>query len=174
MNQDPVYQRLREIGWRRPLTAAEQVELRKWLAAHPEAQAEVESDEMLNAALVKLPDAPMPSNFTARVLQHIERETAAERRGVPSRQSSKLWRVFLPRFAVATVLVVGGAIVYRGNIAKQNQALVKAAQEVAAVESFSDPTVLADFDVIASLSPAATAVDENLLALSEDLLAIGK
>lgn len=174
MNQDPVYQKLREIGWRRPLTASEQVELRKWLAAHPEAQAEVEADEMLNAALVKLPDAPMPSNFTARVLQRIGQEAAAERRSAPSQHSSKWWRAFLPRFAVATVLVVGGAIAYRGSVAKQNQALVKTAQEVAAIESFSDPTVMADFDVIASLSPAAAAVDENLLALSEDLLAIGK
>ena len=43
MNPDPVYQRLRETGWRRPLTAAEQAELRAWLAAHPEQQADAES-----------------------------------------------------------------------------------------------------------------------------------
>jgi len=36
MNPDSTYQRLREIGWRRPLTEAEQAELRAWLAAHPD------------------------------------------------------------------------------------------------------------------------------------------
>jgi hypothetical protein len=39
MNQDPVYNRLRELSWRRPLTENEQAELRAWVAAHPEAQA---------------------------------------------------------------------------------------------------------------------------------------
>ena len=72
MNPDPVYQRLRELGWRRPLTAAEQVELRIWLAAHPEAQAEAEAEAALNQALTRLPAAPVPSNFTARVWQAIE------------------------------------------------------------------------------------------------------
>ena len=36
MNPDPIDQRLRESGWRRPLTETEQAELHAWLAAHPE------------------------------------------------------------------------------------------------------------------------------------------
>lgn len=173
MNQDPVYQKLSEISWRRPLTEAEQAELRVWLMAHPEAQADIEAEEALNQAMAKLPEAPMPSNFTARVWQAIERE-AAPKTAVAAPRSFRWWRVFIPRFAVATLIVVGGAVAYRNNVAKQNQALLTAAQEVAAVESFADPLVMADFEVIASLSPTLGVADEKLLALSEELLALGQ
>jgi anti-sigma factor RsiW len=173
MNSDPVYQRLRETGWRRPLTAAEQAELRAWLATHPEAQAEVAADESLNAALAQLPAAPVPSNFSARVLQAIEREAAA----APAKQpaAAPWWRIFLPRLAVATLLVVGGTLFYHQQVLKQERELARAARTVATVEeTFANPMVLADFEIIASLTPTAAAVDENLLALSEDLLALGK
>ena len=173
MNQDPVYQRLREIGWRRPLTEAEQTELRTWLVAHPEAQAEIETEEMLSAALARPPDAPMPSNFTARVLQAIERDDAAENRVAPP-GSSRWWRVFLPRFALATLVVISGGLFYRHHATVQRQELTNAVQQMVTAESLSDPTVLADFEVIASLSPTAAVADEKLLALSEELLALGQ
>ncbi len=80
MSNDPTYNRLRELSWRRKLTGAEEAELRAWLAAHPDAQADWEAEAGLNAALGRLPDAPVPSNFTARVLQAVEREAAAELR----------------------------------------------------------------------------------------------
>jgi len=174
MNQDPAYQKLREISWRRPLTEAEQAELRVWLVANPAAQVEIEADEVLNLALARLPDAPMPSNFTARVLQAIEREAVAMKPSATA-NSSRWWRVLLPRIAgVALVVVVGSALAYRFQIAKQNQALVTTAQEVAAVKPLADPLVMADFDVIARLSPTLGVADENLLALSEELLALGQ
>lgn len=169
MNSDPVYQKLREISWRRRLTDAEQSELRAWLAVHPEAQAEAEAEDLLNAALAKLPDAPVPSNFTAGVLRAIEREASTSGRSAAS-SPNQWWQRLLPRFAMATVLLVGLTLAYRQNVATQRQELVTVAREVVAV----DPTVLADFDVIASLSPTAAAVDENLLALSDDLMAISK
>ena len=167
MNPDPVYQRLREIGWRRRLTPAEQAELRAWLIAHPEAQADVAADAALDAALEKLPDAPVSSNFTARVLQAIEQEEAKENRKSPRR--TYLWWVFWPRAAVAT-LVVGCGFLFWQHQALKQQELASVAREVANVQVFSDPSVLTDFEVIASLSPA----DDGLLALSEDLMALSK
>src|SRR6185295_18846010 len=103
MNNDPVYQRLREIAWRRKLTAAEQAELRAWLATHPEATAECEIDFALDDALAPLPDAPAPSNFTARVLQGIERE--AMQSAPRPKNWAWVWRVLVPRAAVAMVVV---------------------------------------------------------------------
>src|SRR6185436_14507392 len=105
MNPDPVYKRLRELSWRRPLTESEQAELRAWLAAHPEAEDDWETEKHLSAMLHKLPDAPVPSNFTARVRQAVEQETAAagRRPGFPSRWAGR-WRVFLPRTAAAVVV----------------------------------------------------------------------
>lgn len=164
MNPDPDYQRLRELSWRRPLTTAEQAELRAWLVVHPEAQAETEAESKLTQALARLPDAPVPSNFTARVWQSIERDDAT-----PGRATKPLaawwWRVFLPRFAMATVVVGAGLLAYRYNQAEQQAEFVKSFLAVAP-PSLADPKVIEDFDVICQLSPP-TAVDEELLNLME-------
>ena len=65
MNTDPVNQRWRELAWRRRLTEAE---LAEWRAAHPESAPDAETEAALSDALAALPDAPVPSNFTARVI----------------------------------------------------------------------------------------------------------
>src|SRR5437667_12737472 len=80
MMNDPVHNHLRELSWRRRLTSSEEAELRAWLAAHPEAQAQWEAEAGLNDALGLLPDAPLGSNFTARVLQAVQLEAAASTR----------------------------------------------------------------------------------------------
>ena len=66
MKSNPGLQRWQELVWRRPLTQAEQAELRAWLARHPEAKADADLEEALTAALENLPDVPVPSNFTTR------------------------------------------------------------------------------------------------------------
>lgn len=170
MNQDPKYQKLREILWRRPLTEPEQSELCAWLAAHPEAQAEVEAEDRLNAALAQWPEAAVPSNFTARVMQAIERDATVAQRAPAPRPS--WWQVLRPRLAAATAVLLGGFLIYQHNAGIQQQELTNAARQVAAAESLSDPAVMADFEVIASLSPMAVVADEKLLALSDDLLAL--
>jgi len=164
MNPDPVYQRLRELGWRRPLTAAEQVELRIWLAAHPEAQAEAEAEAALNQALTRLPAAPVPSNFTARVWQAIERDAVTE---VTHELPRRVWwgRAFLPRLAVATVVVGAGLLGYRHHETLQQVEFAKSFLAVAS-PSLADPKVIQDFEVICQLSPSAAA-DEELLKLME-------
>lgn len=164
MNPDPDYQRLRELSWRRPLTTAEADELRGWLAAHPEAPAETEAESKLTQALARLPDAPVPSNFTARVWQTIEQDAATSGRAARPRAAG-WWRVFLPRFALATFVVGAGFLVYRHNQAEQQAEFVKSFLAVAAT-SLADPKVIEDFDVICQLSPP-TAVDEELLNLME-------
>jgi len=164
MHPDPVYQRLRELSWRRPLTAAEQAELRVWLVAHPEAQAEAEAEGVLNRALARLPDVPVPSNFTARVWQTIEREEATM---VRARVPQLAWwrRAIVPRVAVATVAVGVGLLVYQHHEAAQQVAFMKSFLAVAS-PSLTDPKVIEDFEVINQLSPA-TAADEELLKLME-------
>lgn len=173
MNHDPVYQRLREIGWRRALTDVEQAELRAWLAAHPEAQEDIEQEAALNAALAKSPNAPMSSNFTARVMAAIEQDEAAQRRA-EVRKNPAWWRVFIPRFAVATIVIVCVALGYRHNtIVKQNE-LVSAAKQIAEGRALSDMTVIEDFEVIRSMNPTETSADETLLSMSDDLLALNR
>lgn len=160
MNPDPVYQRLRELSWRRPLTESEQAELRAWLAAHPVAQDEWEVEKHLSAMLQQLPDAPVPSNFTARVLQVVGQETAAagRRSGFPC---AGRWRVFLPRTAAAMVIVGLGLFAYHRYLAHR---LVTDVGIVAAVPEVPKPEVLEDFEAIRRLGSAARP-DEDLLAL---------
>jgi len=170
MNPDPVYERLREIGWRRPLTDAEQAELRQWLTAHPERWPDVEAEAALTQAVARLPDAPVPSNFTARVMQAIELENQPARRA-GDRSFIPWWHRFFPRLAVATIVVgLSGVSYWRYQTAKEAE-LVGAAESfvtVAGAAPLSDPTVLEDFEVIRRLSQA----DDGLLALSDDLLSL--
>src|SRR5580692_12925488 len=78
---DQDYKQLREAGWRRKLTDHEAAELQKHLAAHPELREEWEADTGLNSLLEKLPEAPaVSSNFTALVMQAVEREAGARNR----------------------------------------------------------------------------------------------
>ena len=71
------YQALIEASWRRSLTDDEQARLDSWLRVHPEMHNEWEEESALNRMLEELPEAPVASNFTARVLQAVQREAAA-------------------------------------------------------------------------------------------------
>jgi hypothetical protein len=172
MNPDPVYLRLREIGWRRKLTETEQAELRAWLAAHPEAEAEVEADTALNHALERWPQAPVPSNFTARVMQAIEREATATE--PPPRSRAWWWHGFMPRLAAAAVVVLAGLLVYRHNEVQKREELAQGLALVAGAAPLSDVTVLEDFDAIRGMTTETAAADEGLLALSADLMALNQ
>src|SRR5215472_3160886 len=157
MNNDRPYDPLREANWRRPLGAAEEAELRAWLAAHPEAQADWEAELALSDALRRLPDAPLASNFTSRVLQTVERQTAAEsqRRGSHgSRWYRWLWLRWLPRAGVAAVVAVAGLVSYH-HVADQRRA-EKWAQPLEVVSGVPVPTpeVLEDFDAIQAFNRA--------------------
>ena len=165
MNPDPVYQRWCELSWRRPLTAAEQAELRACLSAHPEAQAEAETEAALSQALARLPDAPVPSNFTARLWQTLERDDATQGRAAAPRRTWE-WRVLIPRFAVATVVMGTGLLVYRHNESVQQVEFAKSLLSEAGSPALADPKVIADFEVICQLSPP-TAADEELIKLME-------
>jgi anti-sigma factor RsiW len=164
MTHDPIYNRLRELSWRRLLTDAEQAELRAWLAAHPKAQAEWEAEAGLNAALVRLPDVPVPSNFTARVLQAAQRERSAELRRPELRLLTWLRVRWLPKTAFAAVVVGVGLLTYHQVQATHRQKLARSLTTVSAVSSMPSVEILKDFEAIRALTPTP-APDEDLLAL---------
>lgn len=163
MNDDRLYQRLAEAGWRRPLTEAETAALQDWLAAHPEARADWETETALTQALGGLPPAPVPSNFTARVLQAVEREeAAAARRPAPTRwQFLHRW---LPRVAFAMFLVGAGLFSHYRVLEVRQQRLVKGIVVVSDVAALPSPKILADFDAIQALGRVPPP-DGELLAL---------
>src|SRR4051812_26927281 len=112
MTTDPIYRRLLELSWRRPLTAAENQELRACLATNADAALEWEADSAINRALGGVRDVPVPNNFTARVMAAVERQQKVSQ---SSRRTSALWRalsLWLPRTAAAAVILGVGLIAY--------------------------------------------------------------
>lgn len=163
MINDPLFDDLREAGWRRKLTDAEEARLRAWLATHPEALPEWEAEAALNEAFGRLPEAIVPSNFTAQVLQALDRETVAA-----SRPRSAAWRLlsrhWLPRAAFGAVVLGAGFFSYRQVRADPLKPLVKSVETVSRVTSLPSAKILEDFDAIRAMS-ATPAADEELLAL---------
>jgi hypothetical protein len=156
-------QRLREISWRRRLTADEQAGLRASLSSKPEALEDLELESALTESLARLPGAPVSSNFTARVLESVEREASAGARRKPGQR----WQVLFPRIAYAvsgvlTIVAVLSLLSYHQRAEARQMAQSVAA--VSSVTSLPSPDVLRDFEAIRSLN-STPAPDEQLLAL---------
>jgi hypothetical protein len=161
---DPDYQRLRELNWQRRLTEAEEAELREHLTIHPEAQEDWEFDTGLTQLFDQLPDVPVASNFTARVLQAVEREAAAQ-----ARASAKGWRLswsnWLPRVAVSMVAFASCFFFYHQHQFNTRTAMANSVVVLSEAVSASNPELMEDFDAIRRLSDPKPKVDTELLAL---------
>ena len=143
-----------EALWRRKVSEAERAALR--------AQPGLELEARLTAALVRIPDAPVPSNFTARVLAEVER---TEMQPARPRIWALNWRLLWPRVAmVAAVLIFAGVSVQRYELNAQRTALAK---NLALAARAPSPGVdaLENLDAIQRLSQPARADGELLAAL---------
>jgi negative regulator of sigma E activity len=155
--------KLRESGWRRKLTEAEQAELRAHLAANPAARADWEMESALNAALNQLPEASVPSNFTARVLEAVERE-AARPRAWSWRWN---WRMLVPRVAFAAAVIAFTGLAFQHHeIYRQRTALARNVALVTRGQPTPSPEALENFDAIRRMSQPQHA-DDELLALMQ-------
>jgi anti-sigma factor RsiW len=162
---EPDYSPLREKNWRRPLTPAERAELRRWLAAHPEEQGDWQAEAELSKFLTALPDVPVPSNFTARVLQEVERQKGERRGGAYSWD----WfvRLVLPRVEVtAAVLVTTGVLTVHQHETVQRIRLARSVAVVSEMNPLPSPDVLRDFEAVRQLNQPAQA-DVEMLALMQ-------
>jgi anti-sigma factor RsiW len=163
---DPLYHQLREIGWRRKLTDAEEAQLRAFLAAHPEAQTESEREAGLNRLLEQLPDVPVASNFTTRVLQAVEREA-----GEQSQMGKPWWKLWwptlglLPKAAVAAVALCVVLLGYHHHRVNVRAQIAQSLPKVSSVISLSSPDVWENFNAINQLSRTPPQPDRELLAL---------
>ncbi len=161
-------EKLREIGWRRPLTDVEKAALRESLKSEPknarELESDLELDSALTAALNRIPDAPVSSNFTARVMAAVEREQKSRSRTSESQWS---WRVLFPRiaFAASGVFTVAAIFILVSHHQQaQARQLAESVVAVSNVSALPSPDVLQDFEAIRQLN-ATPAPDEQLLAL---------
>jgi hypothetical protein len=161
---DPLYNHLLEASWRRKLTEAEQAQLRGLLAAHPESQADWGVEMELTSVLDQLPDAPVATNFTARVLQAVEQEAASPtRRFLPLR----LWEWhpgWLPKAAFVALVLGASLFSYRQVLAARRAEMARSVATVCGVPSLPSAEILKDFDAIWAMDPSPPA-DEELLML---------
>lgn len=118
-------------------------------------------DARLAALLRTLPDKPVASNFTARVLQTIEHENAARRRRSPWIILRSGWR-WLPRMAMAALVLAFGVLSYQHQAQNRRVQMARSVAVVSQVASLPSADELRDFEAIRRLSQPA---DKELLAL---------
>jgi hypothetical protein len=147
----------RESLWRRKLSAAERAELR--------GQPELEEEARLTEALGRLPDAPVSSNFTARVMTAIDLEDARSSRAQPRFQIWHLdWRRLWPRLAIAAAVLVFSALgVQRYEAGVHRAEIARSLSVIASAQSVPSVDVLNNFDVIQRMGQSGRA-DTDLLA----------
>jgi hypothetical protein len=146
----------REPLWRRKLSEAEKAELR--------ARPELELEARLSDALAKLPNAPVPSNFTARVLDAIELEESRLARSgkVPAWHWN--WRLLLPRAAVtAAVLLFSGLGIQSYEAGLHRAEMVQGIHVAVTTQAVPSVDALNNFDAIQRMSASGHA-DTELLA----------
>jgi len=148
----------RELLWRQRPAGVERL---GW-DARPEIRAEWEREARLSEMLAKTPDFPVSSNFTARVMQEIEREDG---RAVRRRFFSWNWHAPLPRLAItAAVLLFAGATFRQYELNRQRTQLAKNVVRIAESQPLPSVEALDNFDAIQRMGLPARA-DEELLAL---------
>ena len=157
MNQSE-FDNLLQTATERDLTDGELARLERWLAANPADQAEWEA---LDHLLATLPDTPVATNFTVRVLAEVRRAEPAH----PALGQAWWQRLLAPQFrpvqiaAAATLAMVIGGVGYQSHL---NQSRAEMAAAVASIAEFP-PGFLADFEAIGAVAQA-DAIDEELWA----------
>jgi anti-sigma factor RsiW len=157
MNQSE-FDNLLQTATERDLTDGELARLERWLAANLADQAEWEA---LDHLLATLPDTPVATNFTARVLDEVRRAETAH----PALGQAWWQRLLAPQFrpvqiaAAATLAMVIGGVGYQSHL---NQSRAEMAAAVASIAEFP-PGFLADFEAIGAVAQA-DAIDEELWA----------
>ena len=156
------YQKLREAGWRRPLSAAEKERLRRALASKPGLQAHWDEEVALNRLLGRTPMPRVSSNFTARVMQAARtsppKPVAWSERLAPFQWLS---RNCLPRVALGFAMLCCGVISFREYQAVHRARMVHELASVGGVPM----EWLKNFDTINRLNKVSVADDDLLAAL---------
>ena len=120
----------------------------------------------LRELLSHLSDAPVASNFTARVMRAVELEDLQTARTHGWRWN---WHALLPRAAAtAAVVIAAGFAFQQYGAANRRAEITKSVMIIARAQELPTVEALQNFDAIQRMSQPAHA-DEGLLALAPDL-----
>lgn len=158
MKGEPIQNLLRELVWRRKLTSTEREELRSSL----EDRTDLELESDLTEALARLPDVAVPSNFTAQILQVLEREEMQAARNAGRHVWN--WRMLIPRAATAAVVfIIVGLTFEHHELSVRRTNLAESVAQVATAQPMPSIDALRNFNAIQRMSQPRA--DEELLAL---------
>jgi len=159
------YQSLLESALRRPLNACEEARLRTYFLVHPEAQENWEEQLALHQSLRQLPDAPLSSHFTGRVLAGVGRpERVSVASAIWAAWTAWFREVQWARAAAMAVIVLGvGVLSHRHYDQSSRFELATDLQAVSSVAKLPSVDMLKDFDFINGLGPVTPSADVDLL-----------
>jgi hypothetical protein len=160
------YQQLREQSWRRMLTAEEEERLQAYFLTHPEGQADWEAEASLNQQLSLLPDAPVASNFTALVMQAIDREMHAATRAEEELPQFWQWlHRWAPRAAWASLLLGAVFLAYAQYQSFTRSQLARSIAQVSTMTVSKNWQMFEDFEAIHRIGQVTPNDAEVLAAL---------
>jgi hypothetical protein len=152
------------LRWGKQMSPEEEALLRDSLAEAPEEQSFLEEELALNQLLRQLPDAPLDSNFTARVMQQVRRADPFRSPG----KGSWLRRLFpgswLPKFSAAAVLLCIGFFAHQFHQSGTQQEMARSVAALTEMAAFSGFDVLENFEAIERLAQVPHDVDVDLIA----------
>jgi negative regulator of sigma E activity len=123
--------------------------------------ADLKFEARLSRALARLPDAAVPSNFTARVMQAVELEESLRARRWSFAWN---WHALLPRVAATAAVVFFAALTFHQHeLTSRRTALARNVVLVAGSQPMPSVDALKNFDAIQRMSQPRA--DEELLAL---------
>ena len=145
------------------LTAQQEAQLDQWFALQPAQRGACEEDLALNQLLRNLPDAPLSSNFTARVLQATR--ASAGRPGY----STPFWRQFfgrwMPKAAMAGVFLGAGLLAYQQHQVSERRQLAQGLVQMSELANETSVELLENFDAIQRLNQVPHDADRELIAV---------
>ena len=148
----------REALWRRKLSEAERAQLR--------VQPELELEARLTEILTQLPETPVASNFTARVLEAIEREETLLARAARPKGLRWNWHSILPRFAMACAVVLfAGFGLQHHELARHRAEMARSLSLVVSASTVPSVDALENLEAIQQMGQPAHADTELLAAL---------
>jgi anti-sigma factor RsiW len=138
-------------------------QLEEYLSQHPQARAECEEEFALNQLLEQLPDAPVSSNFTARVVD----AALAEKRGAAKSSGGQwagLFSGWLPRLVGASAILVAALISYHQHQLATHKDAARNLAEAARVVDGTPLDVLENFEAIQRLGMVPQEPHNDLIA----------
>ena len=157
---NPEYQRLLELAWKRDLSPEEGADVKKSLA--PRWQRELEEEQRFTRCIQRLADVPVSSNFTARVLLAAKSSKPVARLSWWHRLALPKW---VPRLAMAALTVCLGLFSVRQYKSAQHTRMARDLVSMSELAQLSEVDWLDNFETINRMSQVEAADDDLLMSL---------